>query len=128
MVLAFMQETINAIRFKVFQVYTGETNKDNPNYLYSLTPKFEKYTDTSVMWIKDIKPLAEKWMEDYQTKCTGTRAKEAGIHLVLPAFDNEVRVAAKSVPPSRAHPAAEAARARGNEVEVSLNLGVRRFG
>ena len=42
MVVAFMQETINAIRFKVFQVYTGETNKDNPNYLYSLTPKFEK--------------------------------------------------------------------------------------
>ena len=71
MVVAFMQETINAIRFKVFQVYTGETNKDNPNYLYSLTPKFEKYTDTSVMWIKDIKPLAEKWMEDYQKKCTG---------------------------------------------------------
>ena len=66
-VVAFMQETINAIRFKVFQVYTGETNKDNPNYLYSLTPKFEKYTDKSVMLIKDIKPLAEKWMEDYQT-------------------------------------------------------------
>ena len=63
------------------------------------------------MWIKDIKPLAEKWMEDYQKKCTGTWAKDAGIHLVLPAFDNEVRVAAKSVPASRAHQAAEAVRA-----------------
>ena len=111
MVVAFMQETINAIRFKVFQVYTGETNKDNPNYLYSLTPKFEKYRDTSVMWIKDIKPLAEKWMEDYQKKCTGTWAKEAGIHKVLPAFDNDARVAAMSVPPSRAHQAAVAVKA-----------------
>ena len=81
-----------------------------PDYLYTLTPKFDKYTDTSVMWIKDIKPHAEKWMEDYQTKCTGTWAKDAGIHLVLPAFDNAVRVAAKSVPPSRAHQAAEAVR------------------
>ena len=62
------------------------------------------------MW--DIKPLAQKWMEDYQTKCTGTWAKEAGIHLVLPGFDNEARVAAKSVPPARAHQAAEAVRAR----------------
>ena len=111
MVTAFMQETINAIRFKCFQSYTGPTNKDNPNYLYSLNPKFEKYTDTSVMWIKDIKPLAEKWMEDYQTKCTGTWAKDAGIHLVLPIFDNAPRVAAKSVPPSRAHQAAVAVRA-----------------
>ena len=51
-------------------------------------------------------------MVDYETKCTGTWAKEAGIHLVLPAFDNEARVAAKSVPPSRAHQAAEAVRAR----------------
>ena len=59
---AFMQETINALRFKCFQAYTGPTNKDNPNYLYTLTPKFDYYTDTSVMWIKDIKPLAEKWM------------------------------------------------------------------
>ena len=50
-------------------------------------------------------------MEDYQTKCTGTWAKDAGIHLVLPIFDNEARVAAKSVPPSRAHQAAVAARA-----------------
>ena len=110
MVTTFMQETITALRFKCFQVYTGPTNKDNPNYLYTLTPKFDKYTDTSVMWIKDIKPLAEKWMEDYQTKCTGTWAKDAGIHLVLPAFDNAARVAAKSVPPSRAHQAAEAVR------------------
>ena len=112
MVLAFMQETINAIRFKCFQVYTGPVKKDNPNYLFTVNPKYEKYTDTSVMWIKDIKPLAEKWMEDYQKKCTGTWAKEAGIHLVLPAFDNEARVAAKSVPPSRAHQAAEAVRVR----------------
>ena len=37
MVLTFMQETITAIRFKVFQSYTGPTKKDNPNYLYSLT-------------------------------------------------------------------------------------------
>ena len=110
MVTTFMQETITALRFRCFQVYTGPTNKDNPNYLYTLTPKFDKYTDTTVMWIKDIKPLAEKWMEDYQTKCTGTWAKDAGIHLVLPAFDNAVRVAAKSVPPSRAHQAAEAVR------------------
>ena len=49
-------------------------------------------------------------MEDYQTKCTGTWAKDAGIHLVLPAFDNAARVAAKSVPSSRAHQAAEAVR------------------
>ena len=93
MVLAFMQETISAIRFKVFQAYTGPTNKDNPNYLYTVSPKIEKYMETYVMWIKDIKPLAEKWMEDYQTKCTGTWAKEAGIHLVLSGFDNEARVA-----------------------------------
>jgi hypothetical protein len=121
MVVAFMQETINAIRFKVFQVYTGEANKDNPNYLYSLTPKFEKYTDTSVMWIKDIKPLAGKWMEDYQKKCTGTWAKQAGIHLVLPAFDNEARVAAKSVPPSRAHQAALAVRAIAEKKSQSVS-------
>ena len=31
MVLAFMQETIDAIRFKVFQAYTGLTKKENPN-------------------------------------------------------------------------------------------------
>ena len=110
MVTTFMQETITALWFRCFQVYTGPTNKDNPNYLYTLTPKFDKYTDTTVMWISDIKPLAEKWMEDYQTKCTGTWAKDAGIHLVLPAFDNAARVAAKSVPPSRAHQAAEAVR------------------
>ena len=85
MVLAFMYETIAALRFNVFQAYDRPTNKDNPNYLYTLTPKFEKYTDTSVMWIKDIKPLVEKWMVDYETKCTGTWAQEAGIHLVLPA-------------------------------------------
>ena len=121
MVLAFMQETINAIRFKVFQVYTGPTTKDNPNYLYTVSPKFEKYTDTSVMWIKDIKPLAEKWMEDYRTKCTGTWAKEAGIHLVLPGFDNEARVAAKSVPPARAHQAAEAVRARSEMKSKSVS-------
>jgi hypothetical protein len=121
MVVAFMQETINAIRFKVFQVYTGDANKDNPNYLYSLTPKFEKHTDTSVMWINDIKPLAEKWMEDYQKKCTGTWAKEAGIHLVLPAFDNEARVAAKSVPAARAHQAAEAVRAAAEMKSKSVS-------
>ena len=63
------------------------------------------------MWIKDIKPLAEKWMVDYETKCTGTWAKEAGIHLVLPAYDNEVRVAAKSAPPALPHQAAVAAAA-----------------
>ena len=51
-------------------------------------------------------------MEDYQTKCTGTWAEEAGIHKEFPAFDNEARVAAKSVPSSRAHQAAEAVRAR----------------
>ena len=121
MVLAFMQETINAIRFKVFQVYTGPTTKDNPNYLYTVSPKFEKYTDTSVMWINDIKPLAEKWMEDYRMKCTGTWAKEAGIHLVLPGFDNEARVAAKSVPPARAHQAAEAVRARTEMMSKSVS-------
>ena len=111
MVLAFMQETITALRFKVFQVYTGPANKDNPNYLYTLSPIYEKYTDTSVMWIKDIKPLAEKWMVDYETKCTGTWARGAGIHLVLPAFDNEPRAAAMSVPASRAYRAAESSRA-----------------
>ena len=121
MVLTFMQETITSIRFKVFQSYTGPTKKDNPNYLYSLTPKYEKYKDTSVMWIADIKPLAEKWMEDYQKKCTGTWAKEAGIHLVLPAFDNEALVAAKSVPPSKAHQASEAVRASKEKKSQSVS-------
>ena len=37
-------------------------------------------------------------------------AQDAGIHLVLPAFNNAARFAAKSVPPSRAHQAAEAVR------------------
>ena len=60
-------------------------------------------------------------MVDYKTKCTGTWTKEAGIHLVLSSFNNEARVAAKSVPPSRAHQAAEAVRARAEMKSKSVS-------
>jgi len=108
-VVTFMLETITALRFNVFKAYSGPTTKENPNYLYSLSPTFEVYSNTSVMWIDNIKPLAEKWMIDYEKQCTGTWAKDSGIHLVLPAFENDVRVAAKSAPEARAHSAAVAA-------------------
>ena len=76
-----MLEAISALRFNAFKAYTGATKKESPDYLYTLTPTFEVYKDT-VMWIDDIKPLAKKWMSDYETKCSGTWTKEAGIHLV----------------------------------------------
>jgi hypothetical protein len=73
--VSFVLEATRALRFNVFKAYTGATKKENPNYLYTLTPTFEVYKDTTVMWIDDIKPLVKKWLSDYETKCRGTWAR-----------------------------------------------------
>ena len=92
-VAMFMLEKIRAITLNNFTEYQGEAKKNNPAYVPNANLT-QPYVKQHRFWVANVLPQALNTMAQYRKACTGTWAKEAGLHLLWPSFDNELRVLA----------------------------------